>query len=65
MGRTSKSKPQSAVRNNKFDTELNALYIERLERFMSLVELSYVLKNATSSKPIGIEELNKLNPYGM
>ena len=28
-------------------TNLQKLYIERLERFMSLVELSYALKTAT------------------
>ena len=30
----------------KIDAKLNAIYIQRLEKFMALVELSYELKKA-------------------
>lgn len=42
-----KPKSQSFIQNNKIDKELNAIYIERLERLMTLIELSYTLKNTT------------------
>lgn len=40
------AKSKVSVKSKKLDLKMNALYIERLERFMALVELSFVLKNA-------------------
>jgi hypothetical protein len=40
------SKTKTAVQTKKFDAVMNAIYIERLEKFMALVELSFALKNA-------------------
>jgi hypothetical protein len=41
-----KTKSNISVKSKKIDTKMNAIYIERLERFMALVELSFALKNA-------------------
>ena len=39
-------KTKTSVQTKKFDVAMNAIYIERLEKFMALVELSFALKNA-------------------
>lgn len=41
-----KAKSKIPVKSIKIDTKMNSIYIERLERFMALVELSFALKNA-------------------
>ncbi|MFN8326458.1 MAG: hypothetical protein U0T80_12070 [Flavobacteriaceae bacterium] len=41
-----KSKSKVSKKSKGFDATMNAIYIERLERFMALVELSFALKNA-------------------
>ena len=44
----------------KIDGKMNALYIERLEKFMALVELSYELKKA---RLISITDFQDLTSY--
>ncbi|HRG17769.1 MAG TPA: hypothetical protein PLP39_01650 [Flavobacterium lutivivi] len=41
-----KAKSKVSTKSKGFDAKMNAIYIERLERFMALVELSFALKNA-------------------
>lgn len=42
----SNSESKVDLKTKKVDLKMNAIYIERLERFMALVELSFALKNA-------------------
>jgi len=39
-------KTKVQIKSKEFDVKMNAIYTERLERFMALVELSFALKNA-------------------
>lgn len=39
-------KTKVEMKSKEFDATMNAIYIERLERFMALVELSFALKKA-------------------
>lgn len=41
-----KAKSKVYTKSKEFDATMNAIYIERLERFMALAELSFALKNA-------------------
>lgn len=40
------AKLKVSVTTKKIDPKMNTIFIERLERFMALVELSFALKNA-------------------
>ena len=40
------AKSKVSITTKKIDPKMNAIFIERLERFMALVELSFALKNA-------------------
>ena len=44
----------------KIDAKLNAIYIQRLEKFMALVELSYELKKA---RLLSIKSFQDLTSY--
>ena len=46
MSKTKSNTNQKKIRLSEKDSLMQSVYIERLERFMALAELSYVLKTA-------------------